>query len=64
MAVTPRSPTGSARVTFIFGKTDRRPPPGAASDSARRLVVRYKRDLAMYRAFFHVACLVITLRQL
>jgi transposase len=30
----------------------------------RRLVVRYERNLAMYRAFFHVACLVITLRKL
>jgi len=30
----------------------------------RRLVVRYERSLRMYRAFFHVACLVITLRQL
>ena len=30
----------------------------------RRLVVRYERDLKMYQAFFHVACLLITLRQL
>jgi transposase len=30
----------------------------------RRLVVRYERKLKMYRAFFHVACLLITLRQL
>jgi transposase len=30
----------------------------------RRLVVRYERTLKMYRAFFHVACLIITLRQL
>jgi transposase len=30
----------------------------------RRLVVRYERSLKMYRAFFHVACLLITLRQL
>jgi transposase len=30
----------------------------------RRLVVRYERSLKMYRAFFHVACLVIALRQL
>ncbi len=30
----------------------------------RRLVVRYERYLKMYRAFFHVACLLITLRQL
>lgn len=30
----------------------------------RRLVVRYERTLKMYRAFFHVACLLITLRQL
>jgi transposase len=30
----------------------------------RRLVVRYERSLKVYRAFFHVACLVITLRQL
>jgi transposase len=29
-----------------------------------RLVVRYERYLRMYRAFFHVACLLITLRQL
>jgi len=30
----------------------------------RRLVVRWDRDLTIYRAFFHVACLMITLRQL
>jgi transposase len=30
----------------------------------RRLVVRYERRLDIYRAFFHVACLIITLRQL
>ena len=30
----------------------------------RRLVVRYERKLIMYQAFFHVACLLITLRQL
>jgi transposase len=30
----------------------------------RRLVVRYERSLKMYRAFFHVACVLITLRQL
>jgi transposase len=30
----------------------------------RRLVVRYESHLSMYRAFFHVACLLITLRQL
>jgi transposase len=30
----------------------------------RRLVVRYERRLDMYKAFFHVACLIITLRQL
>lgn len=30
----------------------------------RRLVVRYERSLLMYNAFFHVACLIITLRHL
>jgi transposase len=30
----------------------------------RRLVVRYERHLYVYQAFFHVACLLITLRQL
>jgi len=30
----------------------------------RRLVVRYERRLLMYNAFFHVACLIITLRHL
>lgn len=30
----------------------------------RRLVVRYEHKLSMYQAFFHVACLLITLRQL
>jgi transposase len=30
----------------------------------RRLVVRYEKKLRMYRAFFHVACLLITLRKL
>lgn len=30
----------------------------------RRLVVRYERNLTMYQAFIHVACLLITLRRL
>jgi transposase len=30
----------------------------------RRLVVRYEHDIRMYRAFFHLACLIITLRHL
>lgn len=30
----------------------------------RRLVVRYDRDIQVYNAFFHVACLLITLRYL
>jgi transposase len=30
----------------------------------RRLVVRWEHHITMYRAFFHVACLLITLRQL
>jgi transposase len=30
----------------------------------RRLVVRWEHHLTMYQAFFHVACLLITLRQL
>jgi transposase len=29
----------------------------------RRLVVRYEHNISMYQAFFHVACLLITLRQ-
>jgi transposase len=29
----------------------------------RRLVVRYERKIDMYQAFFHVACMMITLRQ-
>jgi transposase len=29
----------------------------------RRLVVRYDRSLAIYRAFFHIACLMIVLRR-
>ena len=29
----------------------------------RRLVVRYDRLIAIYRGFFHLACLLITLRQ-
>ena len=30
----------------------------------RRLVVRWERSVMMYRAFFHIACLWITLRKL
>lgn len=30
----------------------------------RRLLVRYDHDIKMYEAFFHVACLIITLRYL
>jgi transposase len=30
----------------------------------RRLVVRWDRDIVVYNAFFHVACLVLTLRRL
>jgi transposase len=29
----------------------------------RRLVVRYERDIKMYQAFFHLACLMITLNR-
>ncbi|MDP9099166.1 MAG: transposase [Verrucomicrobiota bacterium] len=29
----------------------------------RRLLVRHDRNLKMYRAFFHVACLIMTLRR-
>jgi transposase len=32
--------------------------------SYRQLVVRWDRSLTIYRGFFHVACLMITLRQL
>jgi len=30
----------------------------------RRLVIRWDRDIVVYEAFFHVACLLITLRRL
>jgi transposase len=30
----------------------------------RRLLVRYDHQITMYRAFFHLACLIITLRHL
>jgi transposase len=30
----------------------------------RRLIVRYDREIKMYEAFFHLACLIITLRHL
>ena len=30
----------------------------------RRLLVRYDHDIKMYQAFFHVACLLVTLRHL
>ena len=30
----------------------------------RRLVVRWERHITMYQGFFHIACLLITLRQL
>jgi transposase len=30
----------------------------------RRLVVRWERSITMYRAFFHMACLLITLKKL
>lgn len=30
----------------------------------RRLVVRWERLISVYRAFFHLACIIITLRQL
>jgi transposase len=29
----------------------------------RRLVVRWERDINVYRAFFHLACVLITMRQ-
>jgi transposase len=29
----------------------------------RRLVVRWERKIAVYQAFFHIACILITLRQ-
>jgi transposase len=30
----------------------------------RRLVVRYERHLKMYQAFFHLACVIMTLKKL
>ena len=30
----------------------------------RRLVVRWDKDIVVYNAFFHIACLIITLRRL
>ena len=30
----------------------------------RRLVVRYERHLKIYRAFFHLACVMVTLKKL
>ena len=30
----------------------------------RRLVVRWDRDIVIYSAFFHIACMIITLRRL
>jgi transposase len=30
----------------------------------RRLVVRWDHDITVYKAFFHIACLIITLRRL
>lgn len=30
----------------------------------RRLLVRHEREITVYRAFFHIACLLITLRHL
>ena len=32
--------------------------------NCRRLIVRYDRNITIYRAFFHIACLIITLRRL
>ena len=32
--------------------------------NSRRLVVRWERDIVVYRAFFHVACLILALRRL
>jgi transposase len=29
----------------------------------RRLVVRYERNITVYSAFFHIACLILTLRR-
>ncbi|HSQ84131.1 MAG TPA: transposase [Desulfobacterales bacterium] len=29
----------------------------------RRLVVRYERMITVYQAFFHIACILITLKQ-
>ncbi len=33
-------------------------------DNYRRLIVRYENHLLMYQAFFHLACLLITMRYL
>jgi transposase len=38
--------------------------PFAWLGNVRRVVVRWERDITMYRAVLHVACLLITLRQL
>jgi transposase len=32
--------------------------------NSRRLVVRWERDIVVYRAFFHIACLIVALKRL
>jgi len=32
--------------------------------NSRRLVVRWERDIVVYRAFFHIACMIVALRRL
>ena len=32
--------------------------------NSRRLVVRWERDIVVYRAFFHIACLIVVLKRL
>ena len=52
---------GRCGVTGVAGKCERT---FAWLGNFRRLVVRYERRLSIYNAFFHVACLLVTLRHL
>jgi transposase len=59
-----KAPTQDGRSLRRYGRRWKVERPFAWLGNFRRLVVRYERSLRMYNAFFHVACLIITLRHL
>jgi transposase len=59
-----KAPTQDGRKLRRYGRRWKMERTIAWLGNFRRLVVRWERDIHIYRAFFHVACLMIVVRKL